>query len=126
MGTGTGVLAIAMAKRGAREVVAIDIDPFSVENAQENAALNNVHVQLGDATAIKGLFDTIVANIHKNILTADMPTYVQHLASQGTLYISGFFTEDIPDMEKTAIENGLKVLQTYSKDNWAVIKLVKE
>lgn len=129
MGTGTGVLAIAMAKRGAREVVAIDIDPFSVENAQENAALNNinnVHVQLGDATAIKGLFDTIVANIHKNILTADMPTYVQHLASQGTLYVSGFFTEDIPDMEKTAIENGLKVLQTYSKDNWAVIKLVKE
>ena len=129
MGTGTGVLAIAMAKRGAREVVAIDIDPFSVENAQENAALNNinnVHVQLGDATAIKGLFDTIVANIHKNILTADMPTYVQHLASQGTLYISGFFTEDIPDMEKTAIKNGLKVLQTYSKDNWAVIKLVKE
>lgn len=129
MGTGTGVLAIAMAKRGASEVAAIDIDPFSVENAQENAALNNinnVHVQLGDASAIKGLFDTIVANIHKNILIADISTYVQHLVAQGTLYISGFFTEDVPDMEKTAKENGLNVFRTYSKDNWAVMQLVKE
>lgn len=129
MGTGTGVLAIAMAKQGAQEVVAIDIDPFSVENAQENATLNNINnvkVQLGDASAIDGMFDTIVANIHKNILTADMPTYVQHLSQHGILFISGFFTEDVPDMIRTANANGLNVVQTYSKDNWAVMQLIKE
>lgn len=128
MGTGTGVLAIAMAKRGAQEVVAIDIDPFSVENAQENVSLNhmnNVRVQLGDASSIDGTFHTIVANIHKNILTADMPTYMRHLATQGTLFISGFFTEDVPDMQRVAMANGLSVLHTFSKDNWAVMQLIK-
>lgn len=128
MGTGTGVLAIAMAKRGAQEVVAIDIDPFSVENAQENVSLNhidNVRVQLGDASSIDGTFHTIVANIHKNILTTDMPTYVRHLVTQGTLFISGFFTEDVPDMQRVAMANGLSVLHTFSKDNWAVMQLIK-
>ena len=128
MGTGTGVLGIAMAMRGAQEVVAIDIDEFSVENAKENFALNyinNVSVVLGDASAIEGTFHTIVANIHKNILTADMPTYVQHLLPGGTLFISGFFTEDVPDMKKVASENKLSVEKVVERNNWTVMKLHK-
>ena len=128
MGTGTGVLGIAMVMRGAQEVVAIDIDEFSVENARENVALNsinNVAVQLGDASAIEGLFHTIVANIHKNILTADMPTYVQHLAPHGTLIISGFFTDDIPEMENVARQNQLTISKTLQQNNWAVMILNK-
>ena len=126
MGTGTGVLGIAMAKRGAQEVVAIDIDPFSVENARENFALNeidNACVLQGDATAIQDEFHTIVANIHKNILTNDMPTYVLHLAPQGKLIISGFFTEDVPEMEQTARQNHLSLEQTFERNNWAVMVL---
>lgn len=129
MGTGTGVLAIAMAMRGAQEVVAIDIDEFSVENAQENVMLNhinNVHVKLGDASAIEGTFHTIVANIHKNILTADMPTYVQHLLPQGTLIISGFFIDDVPALQQVATANHLTLQATYEKNNWAVMQLTKE
>lgn len=128
MGTGTGVLSIAMSLRGATEVIAIDIDPFSVENAQENLALNhitNTTVLLGDASAITGTFNTIVANIHKNILTADMPTYTHHLASHGTLIISGFFTTDIPHMENVATQNHLSVIQTIQQDGWAVMTLQK-
>ena len=124
MGTGTGVLGIAMAMQGAQEVVAIDIDEFSVENARENFALNNIQnvcVQLGDASAIDGMFQTIVANIHKNILTNDMPTYVQHLNSNGTLIISGFFTDDIPEMTNVICNNGLTVTQTLQQNNWAVM-----
>ena len=128
MGTGTGVLGIAMAMRGAKEVVAIDIDEFSVKNAKENFALNhitNVSILLGDASAIEGEFQTIVANIHKNILTADMPTYVQHLAPQGTLIISGFFMDDVPEMEKVAQQNSLSVVKTVELNNWAVMTLHK-
>jgi len=128
MGTGTGVLGIAMAMRGAQEIVAIDIDEFSVENARENFALNhiynNVSVQLGDASVIEGTFHTIVANIHKNILTADMPTYVQHLVPHGTLIISGFFTDDIPAMTDVAHRNHLTVSQTLQQNNWAVMVLL--
>ena len=126
MGTGTGVLGIAMAMRGAQEVVAIDIDEFSVANAQDNFALNNidnVSVLLGDASAIEGEFQTIVANIHKNILTADLPTYVQHLAPHGTLILSGFFTDDVPEMTKAAAQYNLSVTQTLQQNNWAVLIL---
>ena len=129
MGTGTGVLGIAMAMRGADQVVAIDIDPFSVENAQENFALNNINnvsVLLGDATAIQGPFHTIVANIHKNILKADLPTYVQHLAPHGRLILSGFFTADIPDMEQAALQHPLHLENTLSKNDWAVMTFTKE
>ncbi|MBQ6750584.1 MAG: 50S ribosomal protein L11 methyltransferase [Bacteroidaceae bacterium] len=128
MGTGTGVLAIAMAMRGAREVVAIDIDEFSVENAQENLALNNINnvsVLLGDASAIEGEFQTIVANIHKNILISDMPIYVEHLAPHGTLILSGFFTDDVPDMKKAALANHLSIVRTVEQNSWTVMVLQK-
>jgi ribosomal protein L11 methyltransferase len=128
MGTGTGVLGIAMAMRGADQVVAIDIDPFSVENAQENFVLNNINnvkVLQGDASAIEGEFDTIVANIHKNILKADMSTYVQHLALGGRLILSGFFTDDVPEMEQAAGQQLLSLEKTFNKNDWAVMLLRK-
>src|SRR5574344_304377 len=128
MGTGTGVLGIAMAKKGAQEVVAIDIDQFSVKNAKENFALNNINnvcVLLGDVSAIEGEFDTIVANIHKNILSADMPLYVNHLKANGTIIISGFFTNDVPEMEKIANQHHLKVVKAVDKNDWAVMILHK-
>lgn len=126
MGTGTGVLGIAMAMRGAQEVVAIDIDEFSVTNALENFALNNINnvsVLLGDALAIKGKFQTIVANIHKNILTADLPIYVEHLASHGILILSGFFVDDVPAMTRAAEQQHLTIKQILQRNNWAVLIL---
>lgn len=129
MGTGTGVLGIAMAKRFAKEVVAIDIDEFSVLNAKENYELNginNVSILLGDASAIEGTFDTIVANIHKNILIADMPLYVSHLAKKGAIYLSGFFVEDVPDMISNAEKNGLSLDEIAEKNGWAILKFTKQ
>lgn len=131
MGTGTGVLAIAMAMRGAKDVVAIDIDEFSVENAKENFELNHfealqkAQIILGDATKIDGVFDTIVANIHKNILKADMPTYINHLTPDGTLIISGFYSEDVEEMRAAAIANHLSVAEVIERNNWTVMMLKK-
>ncbi|MBP3213780.1 MAG: 50S ribosomal protein L11 methyltransferase [Bacteroidaceae bacterium] len=129
MGTGTGVLSIAMAQRGADSIVAIDIDPHSVANAHENLTLNHITgatVLLGDATAITGTFHTIVANIHKNILTADIPTYTRHLAPGGILIISGFLTADIPHMQTIADQNNLTTIHTTHQDGWAVMTLQKK
>ncbi|MBQ0022305.1 MAG: 50S ribosomal protein L11 methyltransferase [Prevotellaceae bacterium] len=132
MGTGTGVLAIAMAMKGAREVVAIDIDEFSVENAKENFSLNNIptlseaQVILGDASKIDGMFDTIVANIHKNILKADMATYVKHLSENGTLIISGFYHDDIDEMIEAAKLHKLKLSNINEKNSWAVLTFCKQ
>ena len=126
MGCGTGVLGIAMAKGGAAKVVAIDIDDLSVANTKENFALNqlaNVTAIHGDASVINGTFDTIVANIHKNIILRDLPIYVQHLRQGGLLITSGFFTEDVKSLTDAAASYGLQLVEKFSKNDWAVAVL---
>ncbi len=124
MGCGTGVLGIAMAKQGAKHVVAIDIDDLSVTNTRENFKLNQCEhftaIQ-GDASAIEGMFDTIVVNIHKNIILHDLSTYVEHLRRGGMLITSGFFTTDSKEVEEKAEVLGLQVEKQSSKNDWAVI-----
>ncbi len=129
MGCGTSVLAILASMRGASELTAIDIDDWCVDNSLENLALNNiknVDVKLGDASLLPGIqFDIILANINRNILLNDMASYVNCLSKGGLLFISGFYTEDVPILEKKANELGMKMLYFKQKNNWAAMKLVR-
>ena len=119
-GTGTGVLAIFAKRRGADHIVAVDIDEKSVENAQENAALNDVEidVRLGDTVPEKGKFDLIMANIHRNILLANMPAYAAHLNPGGQLWLSGFYATDCTALRQAAEENGLEVTDLRANGEW--------
>lgn len=124
MGCGTGVLGIAMAKGGAEHVTSIDIDDMSVENTCLNFSLNNLTnftAITGDASAIEGTYQTIVANIFKSILLRDMTTYLEHLSSQGTIVFSGFYTADAPDLIDAATNQGLKLKEQREKNDWAVL-----
>ena len=125
MGCGTGILAICMALRHAAHVTAIDIDEASVDNTELNASLNQITgIQIihGDAGSIPATcFDFIVANIHRNIIIADLPTYVSHLAEGGQLAVSGFFTEDIPAIATAAKTYGLQLVHQQECNNWAVL-----
>jgi ribosomal protein L11 methyltransferase len=129
MGCGTAVLAILAAMRGAGSIEAIDIDTWCTENSIENIDKNNVkgiNVQLGGAELLKGLhFDIILANINRNILLADMEQYAACLSTGGELYMSGFYTQDIPLIEAEANRNGLKLIDYHEKNNWVVVKTVK-
>ncbi len=130
MGCGTAVLAILGSMRGAKDIVAIDIDTWCTENSIENLSINkisNVDVKLGGAELLKDLhFDIILANINRNILLTDMEYYAACLSSGGELYMSGFYVEDIPLIEAEANKNGLKLLEFKEKNNWVVVKTVKE
>ena len=130
MGCGTAVLAILAAMRGAKDIVAIDIDTWCTENSIENIAINKIKgidVQLGDAGLLTGLhFDIVLANINRNILLADMEQYTACLSSGGELYMSGFYKEDIPLIEAEANRNGLKLISFKEKNNWVAVKTVKE
>jgi len=130
MGCGTSVLAILAAMRGARDIVAIDIDKWCTENSLENIAMNlisGIDVRLGGAELLKGLqFDIILANINRNILLADMEQYAACLSVGGELFMSGFYVEDIPLIEAEANRNGLKLIEYKEKNNWAVVKTMKE
>ena len=130
MGCGTAVLAILAAMRGAKNIVAIDIDTWCTENSIENITMNKIEgidVQLGGAELLSGLhFDIILANINRNILLADIEQYAACLSSGGELYMSGFYKEDIPLIEAEANRNGLKFIDYLEKNNWVVVKTVKE
>ena len=130
MGCGTAILAIMASMRGAKDVVAIDIDEWAYDNAIENLALNdinNVTVRIGGADLLGDtMFDTIIANINRNILLQDMQAYSSVLNKGGILYMSGFYTEDIAKIEEEALKHSL-TLDSYSeRDNWAGVKFSKK
>lgn len=130
MGCGTAVLAILAAKKEARRVVAIDIDEWAYKNAIENCRLNdtlNIETAQGGAEKIApfGTFDYIFANINRNILLHDISHYVAALKPGGNLYMSGFYEEDIPAIEKACIENGLSLHPHALHNNWAVVQAEK-
>lgn len=128
MGSGTGVLAIAAYKLGARFVMAVDIEDWAYENTLENIALNSAQVDVnkGDVKAIKGFsFDLILANINKNVLLSDMKDYTDSLKAGGELCLSGFFGTDVVDLESAAEDLGLQLVSVNSKNNWAAMHLIK-
>lgn len=127
MGTGTGVLAIIAEKLGAKTILAIDIEDWSVESTIENAERNEcqqMEVLHGDIDLIEGKsFGLILANINKNVLKAQIPFYAQTLENKGILLLSGFFDSDVNELVDFAREYGLIKEHVYLKDNWAAIKL---
>ncbi len=122
MGCGTGILSILASMKGAKRITAIDIDKWSYEGTLENAKLNqikNIDVYLGDAKLLTNQnFDLIFANIHKNVLLDDMEAYYKVLNHGGTLIMSGFYSEDIPDIKAKAESLGLKDVGFVEKNNW--------
>lgn len=122
-GCGTGVLGIFAAIRGAAHVVAVDIDDKSVLNTQENATLNGVQIAatLGD-TPPEGHYDLIMANIHRNILLAQMPLYARYLNTGGMLWLSGFYATDCPTLIATAEKTGLTHTASRTDGDWCMLE----
>lgn len=128
MGCGTSILAILARMRGARSCTAIDVDEWCVRNSQENIALNHlsgIDVRLGDASALGSLgpFDLIIANINLGILLSDLPRYAERLKAGGHIYLSGFYTEDIPQLTARAESLGLRLCDVRESEGWANLKL---
>ena len=130
MGCGTAVLAILASMCGAKKILAIDIDTWCTDNSLENISINNIdniEVKLGGADLLSGLkFDIVLANINRNILLADMESYALCLDAGGELYMSGFYREDIPIIEAEATKNGLRLIEYHEKNNWVVVRTLKE
>lgn len=129
MGCGTGILSILASMKGAKKITAIDIDKWSYEGTLENAQLNNIsniEIKLGDASLLGNeKYDLIFANIHKNVLLNDMEAYYSVLNNGGSLIISGFYTEDIPDIIAKAEELGMKNAGFVEKNNWVAHSFLK-
>ncbi|SKB66259.1 ribosomal protein L11 methyltransferase [Soonwooa buanensis] len=128
MGCGTSVLAIFAKQRGAGETLAIDIDEWSVENSHENAERNNVDlkIELGTAENLgKEKFDVILANINRNILISDIPTYVKDLNDGGELLLSGLCFFDVDDILEVCKAENLTLERQLQREEWVSLLLRK-
>tara|TARA_R110002126_G_scaffold150146_8_gene296264 strand:- start:63 stop:899 length:837 start_codon:yes stop_codon:yes gene_type:complete len=128
MGSGTGVLAILTAMKGATEIDAIDIDNWCYLNAKENVERNGmdfISVKEGDVLLIKDKkYDLIIANINRNILLADIPAYAHSLNKNGILLLSGCYTQDLEMITEKCKENSLKFEKNLERNNWVAAKYV--
>ncbi|MBO8474142.1 MAG: 50S ribosomal protein L11 methyltransferase [Bacteroidetes bacterium] len=123
MGCGTAILAILAAKMGAAHTYGIDIDAVAAVSAFDNARMNRisrkVETYCGDASLLqRGKYDILLANINRNILLEDIPTYSVSLRKGGLLFVSGFYTEDLPMICSVAQRSGLEYMEDDSMDNW--------
>lgn len=126
VGTGTGVLAILAEKMGAKEILAIDNDPFSIENAAENTKINNcsvVDLKLTDGSLMRGQFDVVLANINKNMFLENLGLLSNLISRNGLLLISGILIEDEPEVQANCNRHELKVLERFERLNWLFLKL---
>lgn len=125
VGSGTGILAILAEKLGATKLTAFDIEEWAYLNAVENAQLNNCQNidvfqgTINDCPPAK--YDIVLANINRNILLAEIPTYFQFLTANGTLIVSGFYEHDAADIIAKAKESGLSVVSQKVLNQWTAI-----
>lgn len=130
MGCGTGILAILTSKKGALSVLAVDYDSICVESVEENKALNtvtNLESRHGSKEVIEdGKYDTILANINRNILLDQLDTYNAVLEIGGELYLSGFYEGEDFDIIKHKCESlGFLFIESKVLDKWCAAKFVK-
>ena len=127
MGCGTAILAILAAKMKASQVYGIDIDAVAAISAYDNARRNRVGTRIetycGDASLLqRNTYDVFLANINRNILLQDIPTYAACIRKGGLLFVSGFYLEDMPMIVGMATSVGLNYVSHDTVDNWCCIK----
>lgn len=131
MGCGSGILAIAMKKLGAKKVVAVDVDEQAVEVTRENFILNKIDMQLvvidqsngGSSPIVKdnGPYDVITANILARPLIEMAQDLLTLLKSCGTLITAGFINSQVEEMILAYEAVGFKYIKKISDDNWPVL-----
>ncbi|GAA4858467.1 50S ribosomal protein L11 methyltransferase [Paenibacillus vulneris] len=140
VGTGSGVLAIAASKLGAKHVLAVDLDPVAVSSATENARLNglesNITVKLSDllgvlreseaegseaSLGVKIPVQVVVANILAEIILLFVKDVYDVLAPGGTYVVSGIIKSKQDDVEKGLAEAGFTVTECHEDQDWVVI-----
>ena len=125
VGTGSGILAIAAAKRGASPVVAVDTDSLAVGAARENAVRNGVAIPVGEGSAadVPGRFDVVIANIVSPVLQRIAPDLAARLSGGGTLLVAGI-SAPAERATREALESArLEVLDRTVRDDWVALAL---
>jgi ribosomal protein L11 methyltransferase len=127
VGTGSGILAIASRKLGAKQVLAIDIDPLAIACARKNAVANNIddriEFRVGSLQGLRRVFDIVVANLLPQELLSLAPSLPKRTSPRGAVIVSGLLREQKKEMALAFAELGLEVLRYEESKGWACIVL---
>ena len=126
VGSGTGILAIASVKLGAKRAIAVDFDEICMENCKENCILNgvenSVEVLTGEVDDVKeGEFDLILANIQKNILLEISNEIKTKTRKNGIVILSGLLKEDEESIIQNYTSVGFQFTEKLILDEWIAL-----
>jgi len=125
LGTGSGILAIAMAKLGVADVRAVDNDPVARAVAADNATRNGVAdriVVCDSLDAAGGPFDLIVANLFTNALIEFAPRLVRLSEPPGAIICAGFVSDDEAAIRDTYTRSGWRVASRREEAHWVTLQ----
>lgn len=138
VGCGSGILSIAALLLGAKEAVALDVDPMAERIARENAELNHIPaniytVMAGDILSDSAMqeriacqkYDVITANIVANVIIALCPLIPPLLADDGIFISSGIISERLEEVKAALAESGFDILDITRSEDWCAIKAKK-
>lgn len=125
VGTGSGILAIGAARRGAARVVGVDTDPLAVRAARENAERNGVAIEVreGSASDVGGTFDVVLANLVADVLVTIARDLRGRVADGGTLVCAGIVTPKEDAVRAAFAAQGLDVTARDQRDDWVALTL---
>jgi ribosomal protein L11 methyltransferase len=126
VGTGSGILALALARLGVARVVAVDVDRAVLPLARANLIANRapaVHLVAGTTAAVRGRFDLVVANLLAKTVVDEAPALARVVAIAGHLVLSGILEEQVPDV--LAAYPGWRVDTSRGDGEWRTLGLVR-
>ena len=126
VGTGSGILALALVRLGVSRVVALDLDPAALSVARENFARNaapRVGLVAGTAAAVRGPFDLVAANLLADAVVAEAEALGAAVAPRGNLVLSGLLDTQVPRV--LAAYDGWRVVARHGAEGWATLTLVR-
>ncbi len=128
-GTGSGILAMAALRLGARSALGIDNDPEAIECAKEYAALNGLGAELELRVAsLEDLapepFDLVLANLDRRILTPYFPALHAYLRPEGRLLVSGLLIEEKDEICALLASAGWSIKEQHERDEWMALELI--
>ncbi|MDA3912320.1 MAG: 50S ribosomal protein L11 methyltransferase [Bacteroidales bacterium] len=129
-GAGTAVLAILAEQMGAKSILAVDMDEWAINNANENIQINQcktiqVKQSNGDDLKTDALYDVILANVNKNALLDRKNILIDGLKPSGILILSGLLENDLPEIQTAYEKSGLKFETINQENEWIAVKFVK-
>ena len=134
LGCGSGILSVIALMLGAKEAVAVDIDPNAVDTAYQNAARNNVDkskytVLAGNvvtdpdiqAAIAKNKYEVVCANIVADVIIGLAPKAKEYMKEDGVFITSGIIEDRIDDVKNALTENGFEIVKVNQRKDWASI-----